>query len=182
MFTPVRKLVVFCWDFVFNHEVSPLRNIPDVAIRHYVLQALGLMWAVAFAVAAGSYTFLAVSVIGHTVLIAAAAITVATWTAATEKPELFVLGFARQEQDGPKGQNNTDRAVKDRHGLKGARSTQRELECDHAARKSTSASLTPYVRLGQPSASASAASGFSPGLDGARRRDVSGIILRKAGR
>ena len=42
MFTPVRKFVVFCWDFVFNHEVSPLRNIPDVAIRHYVLQALGL--------------------------------------------------------------------------------------------------------------------------------------------
>jgi len=61
MFTPVRKFVVYCWNFVFNHEVSPLRNIPDVAIRHYVLQALGLMWAVAFAVAAGSYTFLAVS-------------------------------------------------------------------------------------------------------------------------
>lgn len=106
MFTPIRKFVVFCWDFVFNHEVSPLRNIPDVAIRHYVLQALGLMWAVAFSVAAGSYTFLAVSVIGHTVLIAAAAITVATWTAATTKPELFTRGFTRQEQDSPKGQNN----------------------------------------------------------------------------
>jgi hypothetical protein len=105
MFTPVKKFIVFCWDFVFNHEVSPLRNIPDVAIRHYVLQALGLMWAVAFATAVGSYTFLAVSVIGHTVLIAAAAITVATWTAATAKPELFVLGSARQEQDSLKGQN-----------------------------------------------------------------------------
>ena len=43
MFTPVKKLVVFCWDFVLNHEVSPLRNISDVAIRHYVLQAPGLM-------------------------------------------------------------------------------------------------------------------------------------------
>ena len=96
MFTPVRKFVVYCWNFVFNHEVSPLRNIPDVAIRHYVLQALGLMWAVAFAVAAGSYTFLAVSVIGHTVLIAAAAITVLTWTAATAKPELFVLGSTQR--------------------------------------------------------------------------------------
>ena len=105
MFTPVRKFVVYCWDFVFNHEVSPLRNIPDVAIRHYVLQALGLMWAVAFAVAAGSYTFLAVSVIGHTVLIAAAAITVATWTAAAAKPELFVRGSTWQGQDSPKRQN-----------------------------------------------------------------------------
>ena len=106
MFTSVRKYVVFCWNFVFNHEVSPLRNIPDVAIRHYVLQALGFMWAVAFAVATGSYTFLAASVIGHTVLIAAAAITVATWTAATAKPELFVRASTRQELDSPKGQNN----------------------------------------------------------------------------
>jgi hypothetical protein len=43
-------------------------------------------------VAAGSYTFLAVSVIGHTALIAAAAITVTTWTAATAKPDLFARG------------------------------------------------------------------------------------------
>ena len=92
MFYSIRRLVVYCWEFVFNHKVSRLRHIPDVAIRHYVLQALGLMWAVAFAVAAGSYTFLAVSVIGHVVLIAAAAITVATWTAATTKPELFIRG------------------------------------------------------------------------------------------
>ena len=95
MFNPVRKLVVYCLDFVFNHEVSPLRHIPDVAIRHYVLQALGLMWAVAFAVAVGSYTFLAVSIIGHVVLFAAAAITVTTWTAATAKPQLFTRGFGR---------------------------------------------------------------------------------------
>ena len=98
MLTPVRKLVVYGWNFVFNHEVSPLRYIPDVAIRHYVLQALGLMWAVAFAVASGSYTFMAFSVIGHVVLIAAAAITVATWTAASAKPDLFLLVPVRQEQ------------------------------------------------------------------------------------
>ena len=97
MFTPAIKIIVFCWNFVFNHEVSPLRNIPDLAIRHYVLQILGLMWAVAFAVAAGSYTFLAASIIGHTILIGAAAVTVATWTAATVRPELFLRGSARQE-------------------------------------------------------------------------------------
>ena len=105
MFTPVRTLVVYGWNFVFNHQISPLRHIPDVAIRHYVLQALGLMWAVSFAVATGSYTFMAASVIGHTILIAAAAITVATWTAATAKPELFLLGSARQEKDSFEDQN-----------------------------------------------------------------------------
>ena len=86
MFKPVQRLVVYCWDFVFNHEVSPLRHIPDVAIRHYVLQALGLMWAAAFAVATGSYTFLAVSVLGHTILIAAAAITVARRCSVVDLP------------------------------------------------------------------------------------------------
>ena len=92
MFTPLQKFVVYCWDFVFNHQVSPLRNIPDVAIRHYVLQALGLMWVIAFTVATGSYTFMALNVVGHTVLIAAAAITVVTWTTATLKPGLFLRG------------------------------------------------------------------------------------------
>jgi len=104
MFTSARKSVVYGWNFVFNHEVSPLRHIPDVAIRHYVLQALGLMWAISFAVATGSYTFMAASMIGHTVPIAAAAITVATWTAATAKAELFLVGSARQDQDSPEGQ------------------------------------------------------------------------------
>ena len=105
MFYSVRKFIVYCWNFVFNHEVSPLRHIPNVAMRHYVLQALGLMWAISFAVATGSYTFMAVSVIGHTVLIAAAAITVVTWTAATAKPELFLFGSAWQKQDSAEGQH-----------------------------------------------------------------------------
>jgi len=92
----MRKLVVNAWNFIFNSEVSPLRNIPDVAIRHYVLQALGLMWAVSFAVAIGSYTLLAASIIGHTFLIAAAAITVATYTAAAKKPHVFIRGSGRR--------------------------------------------------------------------------------------
>ena len=106
MFMQLRKSVIFCWDFVFNHRVSPLRHIPDVAIRHYILQVLGLMWAVAFTVATGSYTFMAVNVIGHTVLIAAAAITVMTWTAATVKPEMFVRSSARQEPESSKDKLN----------------------------------------------------------------------------
>ena len=39
MFNPIRRLIVFGWDFVFNHEVSPLRDIPDVAMR--ILQGPG---------------------------------------------------------------------------------------------------------------------------------------------
>jgi hypothetical protein len=99
MITPVRKFVVYLWNFVFNHEVSPLRNIPDVAIRHNILQVLGVMWAVTFATAMGSYTFMAASLIGHTALIAAAAITVATWTTASKNPKLFVRNSSQKSDD-----------------------------------------------------------------------------------
>jgi hypothetical protein len=92
----MKQLVVNGWNFIFNANVSPLRNIPDVGTRHYVLQALAFMWAVAFATAIGSYTIFAVSILGHAVLIAAAAITVATYTTAAKKPKMFVFGSGRR--------------------------------------------------------------------------------------
>ena len=97
MIASIKRSVAYVWNFVFDHEVSPLRNIPDVAVRHYVLQALGLMWAAAFSIALGSYTFLAISILGHTVLIAAAAITVATLTTAANKPQVFNRGSGRRD-------------------------------------------------------------------------------------
>ena len=93
----MRQKIVYGWNFIFNAEVSPLRHIPDVAVRHYVLQALGFMWAVSFAVAVGSYTVLSASIVGHVVLIAALAITVATYTAAATRPKLFTRGSGRRK-------------------------------------------------------------------------------------
>ena len=92
----MQKLITSGWDFVFNAEVSPLRHIPDPAARHYVLQALGLMWAICFSVALGSYTLFAASVVGHAVLIGAVAITAATYTAASVKPALFAAKSGRR--------------------------------------------------------------------------------------
>ena len=95
MFFSMRKFVFYIWNFIFNHEVSPVRNIPDVAVRHYILQVLGFMWAICFSIALGSYTVFMVSIVGHIVLIAAMAVTVATWTAAKVKPTLFVRSVGR---------------------------------------------------------------------------------------
>jgi hypothetical protein len=86
----MRHLISSIWAFIFDHERSPLRHIPDFGVRHMVFQLLGWMWALSFSLAIGSYTFLAASLIGHAVLIGAAAITVATYTVATKKPEAFV--------------------------------------------------------------------------------------------
>jgi hypothetical protein len=96
MATSIRNFVMYAWNFLFDHEVSPVRHIPDVATRHLVLQALGTMWALAFGLAVGSYTILAVTLIGHMILIGAAAITVATLTAAKAKPGLFIRGSGRR--------------------------------------------------------------------------------------
>jgi hypothetical protein len=85
----MQKLIVQAWNYVFNHEVSPLRHIPDISTRHMILQILGWMWAVAFSAAIGSYALLPASLIGHAALIAAATITVATYTAAANKPAIF---------------------------------------------------------------------------------------------
>lgn len=101
MIAKAQKTIVYAWNFLFNHEVSPVRNIPDVAMRHYLLQALGFMWAVSFSIAIGSYTFMAASIVGHAVMIAAAAITVATLTTAAKKPEVFARRLGR----GPDGEH-----------------------------------------------------------------------------
>jgi len=90
------RAIVFVWSFIFDHEKSPLRHIPDTATRHLILQILGWMWAISFSVAIGSYTVLGVSLIAHVVLIAAAAITVATYTAAASRPSLFVRTNGRR--------------------------------------------------------------------------------------
>ena len=96
MIAAIKTIVVNVWNFIFDHSVSPLRHIPDVAVRHYILQILGFMWAVSFSVAIGSYTFLAASILGHAVLIAAAAITAATFTVAAKRPKLFARGAGRR--------------------------------------------------------------------------------------
>ena len=92
----MRQQIVYAWNFIFNADVSPLRHIPDVARRHLVLQALGLMWAVSSTIAIGSYTIMAASIVGHIVLIGAVAVTVAIYTAASIKPKLFMRGSGRR--------------------------------------------------------------------------------------
>jgi hypothetical protein len=91
----MKELVVFAWNYVFNHEVNPLRHIPNIVTRHTILQILGLVWAIAASVALGSYTIFAASALGHDALIAAAATTVTTSTLAATKPEIFKSGLGR---------------------------------------------------------------------------------------
>lgn len=80
MITSIKTLIIYVWNFLFNHSAVPLRHILSVKLRHLVLQVLRLMWADSFSTAVGNYTVLGVRILGHMLLIAAAALTVATFT------------------------------------------------------------------------------------------------------
>ena len=70
----MRDFVYSCWRFIFDHEYSPLRHIPDVGIRHMVLQLLCWMWATVFGISIGSYFVFVVTLVFHTLFVSAAAL------------------------------------------------------------------------------------------------------------
>ena len=86
---PVRTFVVNCWNTVMDDKRNPLSAIPDLQVRHLVMQVLAWMWCIVFAFIVGSWTAFGVSVIGHVILLAAIAITVGTFETARRAPQYF---------------------------------------------------------------------------------------------
>ena len=71
-------------------EVNPLRHIPDLNVRHMIMQVLAFMWSSVFAIAiADSIMAFGISAIVHVLLVAAVVITVATFEVAEYKPQAF---------------------------------------------------------------------------------------------
>jgi len=86
----LRKFIYDCWNHVMNSEVNPLRHIPDMQVRHMVMQVLAFMWSAVFAIMiAESVWAFGVSALAHVLLVAATVITVATFKVAEHKPWLF---------------------------------------------------------------------------------------------
>ena len=75
----MRQFIVECWDSVMNHDFNPLKHIPDLQVRHMVLQILAWMWCIAFSLYVGSWYVMGVTFATHFLLIAAIAITIATF-------------------------------------------------------------------------------------------------------
>jgi hypothetical protein len=92
----MKNIVLTSWNFIFDYDKSPLRHIPEGNIRHMVYQMLAWMWAISFSIAIGSYSIIGVSLIAHTVLVGAAAITVAVYTTASVRPESFKIVLGRR--------------------------------------------------------------------------------------
>jgi hypothetical protein len=71
-------------------EHNPLKNIPDLMVRHMVMQILAFMWSSVFAIMViNSITAFMYSAIGHVIFVAAVVITVATFKVAETNPGAF---------------------------------------------------------------------------------------------
>ena len=86
----MRSFVVDCWNHIMDAEINPLRNIPDLNVRHMIMQVLAFMWSAVFSITiADSIMAFGISAIAHVLLIAAVVITVGTFKLAEHKPSMF---------------------------------------------------------------------------------------------
>ena len=74
----MREWVYDGWNHIMDAEVNPLRHIPDLQVRHMIMQILAFMWSSVFAIAiADSIMAFGISAIVHMLLVAAVVITTA---------------------------------------------------------------------------------------------------------
>ena len=90
----MREWVYNCWNVVMDHEKNPLSNIPDFSTRHMIMQVLAWMWCTVFGIIAGSMFIGVFSLLLHTLLLGAIAVTVVTFETAKRRPQYFG-GFGR---------------------------------------------------------------------------------------
>ena len=88
----MRSFIVECWDGVMSHDYNPLKHIPDLQVRHMILQILAWLWCIVFSLYIGSWVFLGLTFAAHFLLIAAIAVTVATFTI-SERVYKFKEGY-----------------------------------------------------------------------------------------
>ena len=75
----IREWVVDAWNGIMNYERNPLRHIPDLQVRHMVMQVLAFMWSGVFALLiAESITVFAYSSIAHIVSVSYTHLTLPT--------------------------------------------------------------------------------------------------------
>ena len=77
------------WAVVMEHEHNPLKHIGDIQVRHMVLQILAWMWCIVFSFYFSSMWIFGITTIAHILILAAIAITVATFETAKRKPSIF---------------------------------------------------------------------------------------------
>ena len=86
----MRTFIVECWDAIMDNQLNPLSKIPDISVRHMIMQILAWMWATTFALWMGSIYAFGISTLAHLFIIAAIVVTVGTFETAKRRPTFFL--------------------------------------------------------------------------------------------
>jgi len=109
----MREWVYDCWNSVMDDKRNPLSNIPDFSTRHMIMQVLAWMWCTVFGIIVGSMYMGVFSMVLHTLLLGAIAVTVATFETAKRNPTKlinFASGYTSY------GRGRTYTIYRDKHG------------------------------------------------------------------
>ena len=84
------RFIYDTWESIMNHDRNPLKNIPHTNTRHMIMQVLAWMWCIAFSSYFSSMWIFGVTAVAHIFILAAIAVTVATFETARRKPDFFL--------------------------------------------------------------------------------------------
>ena len=87
---PVREWIYNNWNSFMDHEKNPLRHIPHTNTRHMIMQVLAWMWCIAFSSYFTSMWIFGITTVAHIFILAAIAVTVATFETAKRRPTFFL--------------------------------------------------------------------------------------------
>ena len=98
----MRQHIFDTWNSVMDSNISPLKNIPNLQVRHLIMQILAWMWVYVCSMYLGSVMFWGINAIAHTLLLAAIVITVGTFDTAKRNPKLFnrIDGYNGRQSNG----------------------------------------------------------------------------------
>ena len=78
----MKQFINDSWSGIMIRDNTPLKNIPNVMVRHMIFQILAWMWCIIFSEALGSFLVFGISLVAHVLLISGIAITFTTFQAA----------------------------------------------------------------------------------------------------
>ena len=84
------KYIYDTWESIMNHDRNPLKNIPDTNTRHMMMQVLAWIWCIAFSSYFSSMWIFGITAIAHIIILAAIAVTVATFEIARTNPRFLM--------------------------------------------------------------------------------------------
>ena len=85
----MREYIYESWNSVMDANINPLKNIPNLQVRHLIMQILAWMWVTVCSLYMGSIWFWGINAIAHTFLLGAIVITVGTFDTARRNPGVF---------------------------------------------------------------------------------------------